>query len=313
MADEAVRIQADHAALGRAVLDHLVCQVAVGARADRQRIRMAENAGLVAVVDGFQARALADMGKVNHDTLAVHLAHRLLAPIGQAAICLIQAAAAVKVRLHVGQLADLEAKLSHNGPLVKIAAHCRRVLQAENHAGLSGLLCRFNIFNRLDLHDLVGMIFEEIVIPIHILQNTLEACLRRRERNALYVDTGLPDSLKIRHTAALRRLRIYEVAAQAVNEQVFVVQFLRTLFLCFGQCNRFHMKSLLLVCFFISGDITQRFKNLLQLCDTPQNGAAHIPRAPAPAPGRSPLHTDTAERTGSLWAVQRRWPPRLRP
>ena len=120
------------------------------------------------------------------------------------------------------------------------------------------------------------------------------------ESGKIVEDERFREYIKEAHAAGLD-VGVY-FFSQAVNEQVFVVQFLRTLFLCFGQCNRFHMKSLLLVCFFIPGDITQRFKNLLQLCDTPQNGAAHIPRAPAPAPGRSPLHTDTAERTGSLWA-----------
>ena len=108
VADKTVGVQADDAALGRAVFDHLIGEVAVGGGADSQGVGVAEDAGLAAVVDGLQAGALAHVGQVHHDALTVHLADGLLAPVGDALVGLVQAAAAIEVGLHVGQLADLQ-------------------------------------------------------------------------------------------------------------------------------------------------------------------------------------------------------------
>ena len=241
VADKAMSVEADDAALGRAVADHLVRQVPVGGGTDGQGVGVAENARLAAVIDGLQTGALTHVGQVHHDTLPVHLANGLLPPVGEALVGLVKAAAAVEVGLHIGQLTDLQPQLRDNGPLVEILTHGGRVLQAEDHAQLAGASGRLDILHGLDLHDLVGVIFEEIIIAVHILQHALKAGLGGGEGDGLHVGPGLEHPLQIWHPLPLRRLGVDEVPAEAVNKKILVVQFLGSLFLRIGQCDRFHV------------------------------------------------------------------------
>lgn len=141
----------------------------------------------------------------------------------------------------VSQLADLQAQLCHNGPLVEVLTHGGRVLQAEDHAQLAGLLGGFDVLYGLDLHDLVGIVLEQVVVTIHIFENALEAGLGRGEGNALNICARLEDALQVGNALPLRGLGVNEVAAQAVNKQVFIVELSGSLFLGVGQCDRFHV------------------------------------------------------------------------